>query len=89
MFFNLFQLFLTGKECIIIKEIIRAGRSKVSLSLDVYKRQPADTKKEGPCYDLAIALGVLAAQGLIPLEALSPVSYTHLDVYKRQSIYCY
>jgi magnesium chelatase family protein len=36
---------------------------------------PADTKKQGPCYDLAIALGVLAAQGLIPLEALSPYAF--------------
>lgn len=36
---------------------------------------PADTKKQGPCYDLAIALGVLAAQGLIPLEALNPYAF--------------
>ena len=36
---------------------------------------PADTKKQGPCYDLAIALGVLAAQGLIPLDALSPYAF--------------
>ena len=36
---------------------------------------PADTKKQGPCYDLAIALGVLAAQDLIPLKALSPYSF--------------
>jgi magnesium chelatase family protein len=36
---------------------------------------PADTKKQGPCYDLAIALGVLAAQRLIPLEALSPYAF--------------
>jgi magnesium chelatase family protein len=36
---------------------------------------PADTKKQGPCYDLAIALGVLAAQGLIPLDTLSPYAF--------------
>ncbi len=36
---------------------------------------PADTKKQGPCYDLAIALGVLAAQGLVPLDALSPYAF--------------
>ena len=36
---------------------------------------PADTKKQGPCYDLAIALGVLAAQGLIPAGALSPYAF--------------
>ena len=36
---------------------------------------PADTKKQGPCYDLAIALGVLAAQGLITLDALSPYAF--------------
>ncbi|MDE2027091.1 MAG: YifB family Mg chelatase-like AAA ATPase [Candidatus Omnitrophica bacterium] len=36
---------------------------------------PADTKKQGPCYDLAIALGVLAAQGLIPLETLDRYAF--------------
>ena len=36
---------------------------------------PADTKKQGPCYDLAIALGVLAAQGLISVEALNPFAF--------------
>jgi magnesium chelatase family protein len=36
---------------------------------------PADTKKQGPCYDLAIALGVLAAQGLISSDALSSYAF--------------
>ena len=36
---------------------------------------PADTKKQGPCYDLAIALGVLAAQDLIPLKSLSSYAF--------------
>ncbi|MDE1921015.1 MAG: YifB family Mg chelatase-like AAA ATPase [Candidatus Omnitrophica bacterium] len=36
---------------------------------------PADTKKQGPHYDLAIALGVLAAQELIPLASLSPYAF--------------
>ena len=36
---------------------------------------PADTKKQGPCYDLAIALGVLAAQGVIPLDALGSYAF--------------
>ena len=36
---------------------------------------PADTKKQGPCYDLAIALSVLAAQGLIPSDALNPYAF--------------
>ncbi len=36
---------------------------------------PADTKKQGPCYDLAIALSVLAAQGLIPVDALNPYAF--------------
>jgi len=36
---------------------------------------PADTKKQGACYDLAIALGVLAAQGLISQEALDPYAF--------------
>jgi len=36
---------------------------------------PADTKKQGPCYDLAIALGVLAAQGVVPQEALNHYAF--------------
>ncbi|PYE53390.1 YifB family Mg chelatase-like AAA ATPase [Deinococcus yavapaiensis] len=31
---------------------------------------PADLRKEGPLFDLPIALGVLAAQGLVPIQAL-------------------
>jgi len=54
---------------------------------------PADTKKQGPCYDLAIALGVLAAQDLIPLKALSPYSFIgELWAYPARArcfIYCY
>jgi len=33
---------------------------------------PADTKKQGPYYDLAIALSVLAAQGQLTQESLNP-----------------
>ncbi len=36
---------------------------------------PADTKKQGPCYDLAIALSVLAAQGQIPADALDAYAF--------------
>ena len=36
---------------------------------------PADTKKQGPCYDLAIALSVLAAQGLVSLDVLNPYAF--------------
>ena len=32
---------------------------------------PADIKKEGPSFDLPIALGILAASGVIPSEGLS------------------
>ncbi|WP_272977050.1 YifB family Mg chelatase-like AAA ATPase [Deinococcus geothermalis] len=34
---------------------------------------PADLRKEGPLYDLPIALGLLAAQELLPAEALAGV----------------
>ncbi len=36
---------------------------------------PADTKKQGPCYDLAMALGVLAAQGLLSQESIAPYAF--------------
>ncbi len=32
---------------------------------------PADTKKEGPAFDLPIALGILAAMNVVPLDVLS------------------
>lgn len=32
---------------------------------------PADIKKEGPSFDLPIAIGIIAATGILPLEALS------------------
>jgi magnesium chelatase family protein len=34
---------------------------------------PADTKKEGPCFDLPIAVGVLSAIGQVPTDHLSQV----------------
>ena len=35
---------------------------------------PADIKKEGPIFDLPIAIGVLATMGDIPMEALDQFS---------------
>ncbi len=32
---------------------------------------PADIKKEGPSFDLPIAIGIIAATGILPLDALS------------------
>ncbi len=43
--------------------IPHVGRTTINLA-------PADIKKEGPCYDLPIAIGMLAAQGEIEREAL-------------------
>ncbi len=34
---------------------------------------PADTRKEGPAYDVPIAIGILAASGLLPTENLSQI----------------
>src|SRR5574341_1031931 len=49
---------------------------------------PADLRKEGPSYDLAIALGLLAASGQIPPEALAgPDENLHLtDIYEEPAI---
>jgi len=61
------------------RERIRAAIKNSGFDFPVQKitinLSPADTKKQGPCYDLAIALGVLAAQGLISPEALSPYAF--------------
>src|SRR5262249_7752821 len=34
---------------------------------------PADTRKEGAAYDVPIAIGIIAATGLIPTEALAQI----------------
>lgn len=36
---------------------------------------PADLKKDGSCLDLPIAMGVLAASGVIPKEVLASVMF--------------
>ncbi len=44
------------------------GRITINLS-------PADTKKEGPAFDLAIAFGILAASEMIPAKALEEFAF--------------
>ena len=62
--------------------------------LDVYKRQPLDTRTIMRDVIIALAPATLAAIVLFGVNALLlfavsvPVSYTHLDVYKRQSPNC-
>jgi magnesium chelatase family protein len=58
-----------------IRAAIRNSGFEFPLKRITINLAPADTKKQGPCYDLAIALGVLAAQGLIPLEAIKPFAF--------------
>ena len=42
---------------------LHAGRTTINLA-------PADVKKEGPCFDLPIAIGMLATQDAVPLDRL-------------------
>ena len=56
---------------------------------DVYKRQALDEALDGTCTIDAVVGRindeVLGGGGDLQLEVLAPVSYTHLDVYKRQA----
>src|ERR1700758_2727793 len=57
------------------KERVRAALAAIGLALP-FKRisvnlSPADLAKEGSHYDLPIALGLLAAMGVIPKESLA------------------
>jgi len=56
------------------KDRVRSAIKNSGFSFPVKKitinLAPADTKKEGPAYDLPIALGILCASGLIPQEKL-------------------
>lgn len=57
------------------RERIRAALTSIGMSLPpsriTVNLSPADLIKEGSHYDLAIATGILAAMGVIPLEVLS------------------
>ncbi len=59
------------------RERVRAALKHLGVSLPpsriVVNLAPADTRKEGPAFDLPIALAVLAADGRLPLPALDRV----------------
>ena len=44
-----------------------------------------DTRISGDMLENALAAGILAVGGNVIKAGIIPVSYTHLDVYKRQS----
>ncbi|MGE5530015.1 MAG: YifB family Mg chelatase-like AAA ATPase [Patescibacteria group bacterium] len=56
------------------RERVRAAIKNSELEFPLHRitvnMAPADVKKEGAAHDLPIALGILAAQGVIPAEAL-------------------
>lgn len=57
------------------RERVRAAVKNSSLEFPLHRitvnMAPADVKKEGAAHDLPIALGILAANGAMPLEALA------------------
>jgi magnesium chelatase family protein len=61
------------------KERVRAAIKNSSLQFPpkgyVVNLSPADLQKHGPAYDLAIAVGVLAATDQVPLHALSDAMF--------------
>jgi magnesium chelatase family protein len=73
------QIFLVGLPDTAVKESqerVRAAIKSCQFLMPAGKKwvvnlAPADMKKEGPSYDLPIAIGVLAATGLIPREDLN------------------
>ncbi|MGH7145250.1 MAG: YifB family Mg chelatase-like AAA ATPase [Planctomycetota bacterium] len=54
------------RSAIVNSEFILNGPSKIVVNL-----APAETRKEGPTYDLPIALGILAATEQLPLAAIA------------------
>ena len=65
----------------LIEKLLRGEAAEFHDEEDVYKRQPNDKKEV--IFERFVKLDSFT-QGLG--LGLSPVSYTHLDVYKRQSI---
>ena len=54
--------------------------------LDVYKRQGPDVVTYAEMMGLYAEVAGLARRRLVRVPMLTPVSYTHLDVYKRQRL---
>ncbi|MBN2374423.1 YifB family Mg chelatase-like AAA ATPase [bacterium] len=54
-----------------VKSALNNSGFKFPLSRITINLAPADIRKEGTAFDLPIALGILAAQGLIPQDALN------------------
>ena len=48
-------------------------------------RNTLPLKENHPLKELDASLGNIASVGFDSLQATQPVSYTHLDVYKRQA----
>ena len=57
------------------RERVRAAIKNSGLEFPLHRitvnMAPADVKKEGAAHDLPIALGILAAQGLLPRKSLA------------------
>ena len=71
------NFFLVGLPDSAVKESQRRIESALKSSgLEVAKKRvvinmaPADTRKEGSAYDLPLAIGILAASGMLPVEKL-------------------
>ena len=47
-----------------------------------------DRQNAMDCYNEALALAAFVADPILESQTLIPVSYTHLDVYKRQGLHC-
>lgn len=59
-----------------VRAALRAARLALPASRVVVNLAPADVRKEGPAFDLAIALALLAAQGRIPATRLDTAVVT-------------
>ena len=56
-----------------VRGALRNSGLKVPLTRVIVSLAPADLRKEGPAFDLPIALGLLGASGQLPLEQLEGV----------------
>ena len=56
-----------------VRGALRNSGLKVPLTRVIVSLAPADLRKEGPAFDLPIALGLLGASGQLPLEQLDGV----------------
>ena len=73
-----------GAKEVTARSAVAEARVRLPAAVARALRASGHRTRKGPVFDTAIIAGVMAAKRTHELIPFCPVSYTHLDVYKRQ-----